>query len=439
MGYKRPFTLFLCFIALMYLIFAPFILFSIDRDMLFSGKSEDEMPSWQGVITIWDVPRYTTSGSAFGWLKGRISEFERANPGVFIHLRELNYDNNKEIIFQAVTEGQKDGPDILPLYVEYVPIPLENVEPLDGWMGKSGIIQEEYLAYVSYNNTIYGLPFAATGSVLVINKDLIEQVGYHIPQKDEWTYEEFIEYIEGFDGMVEQSELLTFDAYIGKGDLSIMPILLSDGGQIYQEDQERFSFYQPEMVSGIQKLLNISNKVSTHVEFGLRSKNDVYQDFLENKNTAILAADSSIIYTLERLKNQGEGFPYVIMPFPTGNLEVPVWYSHNIYSYVMMKNDDIEKQRMISKFLEYLLGDESQRSLKSLGKFPVIEGVNDLYNEDGTMKKLYDRGYEHQTHPLHPNWEGIENSIIVSIQRVLSRQKTPTQAYKELQNQLNSQ
>ncbi len=441
MGYKKPFTLFLCLVLLLYLLIAPYFLFSIDKGSLKDGELE-ETTNWQGVITLWDIPRNTISGSSFGWIKTRITNFENENPGVFIDLRELNYDNNKEILQRAAIAESEDRPDILPFFIENSTIPLENIESLNMWISEEtwGQIKEEYAQAISYKEDILAMPFASSGNVLLINKDLLQNYNYNIPQSNEWRYEEFIEFIDKIEEErdKEEQDILIFDAYVGFGEGSVLPILLSDGGQIYQQDQQRFAFYQPEMVSGLQKLINIKNKASTHEEFGFRDKSEVYKDFLENQITLILAADSNVIYVLESLKKQGEGFSYAVMPYPKGNIDIPIWYSHNISAYAMLKNDNKEKQKMIYKFLEYLIQEESQKSLKQLGAFPVNNKIKDFYKEEVLIEGLFNIGYEYQTHPYNPNWEGIEGEIIKSIQSVLDERKTPTQAFKELQGLLDN-
>lgn len=437
MGIKRPFTLFLCVILLAYLFTGPIFLFSINKDTLEQGKKE-EVSEWEGVITMWDVPRTTTSGSTFGWLKTRISEFEEEHPGVFIDLRELNYDNNREIIEKGARADAKDRPDLLPLFVEEKPLPLENIEPLGDWLseGVKAEIRSEFMQAVTYNSKIYALPFASSGNVLVMNTDLLKNIGCSIPSKKEWSYNEFIDFIQDIDKKKEQEDILAFDAYIGQGDGSIMPFILADGGQIFQQEEQRFSFYQPEMVSGFQKLLNIKEVVTTHSQFGIRNKNDVYQDFLENQKTAVLAADSSIIYTLERLKAQNQGFSYEVFTFPKGNMDIPIWYGDDISAYAMTKNQDQEKQKMIVKFLEFLVQEERQESLSSLGAFPVNQNTKELYDEDPLVKDWFKIGYEYQTHPLHPDWKEIEQKIVECIQSVITKENTPTQACKKLQMQL---
>lgn len=439
MGYKRPFTLFLCLVLLLYLLIAPFFLFSIDKGRLKGGELE-ETTKWQGVITLWDIPRNTISGSTFGWIKTRITNFENENPGVFIDLRELNYNNNKEILQGAAIAESDDRPDILPLFIESSTIPLDNIETLNMWISEEtwGQIKEEYTQAISYKEDILAMPFASSGNLLLINKDLLQNYNCNIPQSNEWSYEEFVEFIDRIEGEKEEDDILTFDTYIGFGEGSVIPMLLSDGGQIYQNDQQRFAFYQPEMVSGLQKLLNIKNKASTHEKFGFREKSEVYKDFLENQKTLILAADSSVIYVLERLKKQGEGFSYAVMPYPKGNMDIPIWYSHKISAYAMMKNDNKEKQEMVYKFLEYLIQEESQKSLKQLGAFPVNNKIRDIYKEDDLIEELFSIGYEYQTHPYNPNWEVIEGEMIKSIQSVLGNEKTPTQAFKELQGLLDN-
>lgn len=434
MGIKRPFTLFLCAILLLYLLTGPIFLFSIDKDTLEQGK-KGESSEWQGVITMWDVPRTTTSGSKFGWLKTRISEFEEEHSGVFIDLRELDYENNKEIIEKGARSDAKNRPDLLPLFVEGEPIPLDNIEPLGDWMSEEikTQIRSEFIQALSYNNEIYAMPFASSGNILVVNTDLLKNIGCSIPQKKEWSYNEFIDFIQEIEKKKRQEEILTFDAYIGSGDGSIMPFILSDGGQIFQEKDQRFSFYQPEMVSGFQKILNIREVATTHSQFGTRKKNDVYKDFLENQKTAILVADSNIIYTLERLKDQNEGFSYEVLTFPKGNLDIPIWYGDEISAYAMMKSKDQEKQKMIVKFLEFLVDEKRQESLNSLGAFPVNQNTKNLYEKDSLIKDWFQIGYEYQTHPLHPDWKKIEEKIIKCIQSVITKENTPTQACKKLQ------
>ena len=438
MKYKKPFTLFLCLILLLYLFIAPYFLFSMDRKKL-KGEKLEELNQWQGVITIWDLPRSTISGSKFGWIKTRISKFEKENPGVFIDLRELNYKNNSEILKKATIDDAENRPDILPLFIDNNTISLENIEPLNIWINEEdwNQIKEEYRQAMAYKDQILALPFASSGNVILINKDLLQSYHGDIPQNKDWNYEEFMKFIDSIENQREEKDIVTFDTYIGLGEGSFIPILLSDGGQIYQQEQQKFTFYQPEMVSGLQKLLNIQKKASTHEKFGYRSKGEVYTDFLENQKTLILAADSSIIYTLEKLKKKGEGFSYIVMPYPTGNLDIPIWYSHYISAYAMMKVEDQEKQKMVYKFLEYLTQEESQQSLSQLGAFPINNEIKDIYQEEDIIKDLLDIGYEYQTHPYHPNWERVEDEIIKSIQSVLANEKTPTEAFKELQNLLD--
>lgn len=436
MGEKRPFTLFLCVILLLYLLMGPMFLRSIDRENFFQEEKEEES-KWQGVITIWDIPRTTISGSTFGWIKSRISEFEKENPGVYIELRELNYENNKEIIQDGALAEQKNRPDILPLFVEGEPISLKNVEPLENWISKDTVkkLRPEFLQGVTDQNKIYGMPFAASGNVMLINTDLLQDMGVSSPKSKEWTYEEFINFIEKIE-KVKKEEVLTFDAYVGEGDGSLMPILLSDGGKIYHQEEQRFGFYQPEMVSGFQKLLNIKQKATIHKEFGFRKKNDVYHDFYENQKTVILAVDSKEIYTIERLKKQDKGFSYEVMPFPKGSIDIPIWYSHNLSAYAMMKQEDLEKQKVIGEFLEFLVQEETQQSLSSLGAFPINENVNHLYDEDPLVKDWFKIGYDYQTYPLPFKRKKLEKQMIESIQSILTGKSTPTQACKELQMQL---
>lgn len=436
---RGPFTLFLCIIIFLYLIIAPFYLFSLEREDLDRNKKEDKL-DWKGVITLWDIPRPTTAGSSFGWIRGRINAFEKKHPNVLIDLRELIHENREETVLKALEEGE--GPDILPLFVDQNPIPLQHIKPLDQWMnpGVTNGVKKEALQVATYQNKVYGVPFSMMGNVLILNTDLLQKIGCKIPKKESWNYQEFINLLQSIEKAKGEEEVFSFDAYLGKGEGSLIPILLADGGAVYQQEEQRFAFYQPEMISGLQKLLNIKLKGNTQGEFGARSKGDVYKDFLEEQKTAVLAADSNIIYVLERLKKNGEGFAYQVMPFPVGNMDIPIWYSHqtSVYSIVKKQEEDPAKQEILEEFLAFLLEEESQQSLKSLGAFPTNDNGKGLYDEDSLINEWYNRGYEYQSYPLHPQWSEIEDKMIESIKAVLTGAKSPTESFKDLQDQVES-
>src|SRR5699024_1292591 len=117
--------------------------------------------------------------------------------------------NNKEIIQKGALADKDQRPDILPLYVEGEPIKLDNIKPLNQLINKDtqNEIQEELLQAVSYEENIYGIPFATSGHVLLLNKELLEGLGVDIPEDNEWTYEEFMDFIDEIEAAEKEEEI----------------------------------------------------------------------------------------------------------------------------------------------------------------------------------------------------------------------------------------
>ena len=74
-----PFTLFLCFSLIVFILFSPYILHRPNIGELYDKVFRRDI-EWRGVITIWDYPRLDiTTGYKYSWLRDKIDEFERKN------------------------------------------------------------------------------------------------------------------------------------------------------------------------------------------------------------------------------------------------------------------------------------------------------------------------------------------------------------------------
>ena len=87
----KPFTLFLCVIILLFLIFGPRLIYrGLKRPPLF-GDMTYKKPEWSGIIKIWHVD-YAQCGrsSVVNWLKPAIDKVESRHLDVFFDVRRVS-------------------------------------------------------------------------------------------------------------------------------------------------------------------------------------------------------------------------------------------------------------------------------------------------------------------------------------------------------------
>lgn len=90
----RLFRTLICLLLVVFIIAGPYYLLKYrPHDVDYRDKNRNNKPQWTGVITFWDYPRLDKkTGTNFGWIREKIKAFEKANPGVYINFRPLNWE-----------------------------------------------------------------------------------------------------------------------------------------------------------------------------------------------------------------------------------------------------------------------------------------------------------------------------------------------------------
>ncbi|MFZ7132198.1 MAG: ABC transporter substrate-binding protein [Eubacteriales bacterium] len=426
---KKAVTWILYGIMICYIIFAPYYLNNIFSEKFLENSSNEE---WSGVITLWDVPRLTVNGSEFGWIKGRIASYHKHHPNIHIELRELHYEDNNAIAFAGALSD--DHPDILPLFVNQELIPLDNAAPTTLFnIEKEAVhIQKEFLTTVTEKDIVWGVPVYYSTNVLIINKDLLQSLGIKIPE--EWTYANFNSLLKEINEKDVKNEIVPFDFYIEKGSYSYIPFLLSDGGTIFYEN--KIDFYHESILTGLKRLTVIKDTIDNlPANFGARSKNEVYNDFLNLKKTVIIAGNLSDINAVLRKQNAGSGFEFIVSPYPKSNNGDSVKFADEIGAYVMMKTEDHSKQKAIQDFLAFLLEEESQNSVEIMGKLPVITNYPYQFEQYKHLNQLYSDTTV-QVVPFYRNRSAIDEEIQLQIKKYLIENQPSTETLYQMEQNI---
>ncbi|MPW26375.1 extracellular solute-binding protein [Alkalibaculum sp. M08DMB] len=419
-------------IILVYVLSAPFYLNNVYTKKYLTDTSKVE---WSGVINMWDIPRLTINGSEFAWIKSRISAYQEVNPNIHISLRELHYNDNKDIAFKAALSN--NYPDIMPLTIDNETLPLDHVIPINFLDEEDSIIsiKDELIGTVYKDEKIWGIPVYYSVNVLIINKDIFDSLGVKVPE--DLNFEEFISLLKSINEKDIKNEIIPYDFYLGDDSYSYMPFLLSDGGNIFSNDNTKsIDFYNQDVLTGLQKLNTIHKQINNLPDnYGLRPKAQVVNDFL-NKKTAILAGNLTDINSLLRKSNQGEGFEFIIMPYPKGKTDMPVFFAENVGSYAIMDTGNEEKNQAIYDFMKFLLNEESQNSIESIGRLPVVEGYSYDFETYPHLKTIDDSNFLHIM-PFYLDRKLIHNSIEDELKNMFIKNQSTTETLYNIQQSAN--
>lgn len=163
------------------------------------------------VENYWDVP----TSDAYAIFDAAIEEFESEHYNVSVsYYSGFQQDEYEEYIAELALLGEL--PDVFMIMKEDFPTyaQLGLLEDLTSYVSEYNIVLDEayyQTAYESgiYKDTLYALPFESVPTLMVVNKTLLEENGYEIPDEN-WTWDEFYELCEALtidsdgDGIIDQ-------------------------------------------------------------------------------------------------------------------------------------------------------------------------------------------------------------------------------------------
>lgn len=430
--FKKIFRVVSYILIVAYILSAPYYLNNAFTNKYLVG---DDKVEWSGVITMWDIPRLTINGSEFGWIKGRIDEYQKLNANVHIELRELHYDDNKEIAFKTALSN--DYPDIMPLFIENEVLPLDHVMPVSLLDEDDQLIsiKDSLISTVYKDEKIWGVPVYYSTNVLIINKELIDSIGIKLPK--DMSYDSFLSFLKEIEEKETSDQVAPFDFYIGEETNSVMPFFFSDGGSIFSTDEGgQVNFYSDKVVTGLEKLKGISQNLSTlHDDYGNRSKAQATTDFYNGK-TAVLAGSLTDVNGLIRRNNQNRGFEFEILQYPKGQSQVPVYFTEDVGAYAIMDINNEGKKEAVYDFMKFLLSEESQTSLESIGRLPSCEGYNYNFETHTHLKTLNDSTFL-EVLPFYLDRSQVYSTINQELQKMFKDNQPVTETLYNIQNNVN--
>lgn len=431
----KPFTLFLCLLIIAFMVFGSKLINNGIESSLKEGKNSVEN-RWKGVITIWDYPRpYPEGGSGFGWIRERIQEFERRNPGIFIELHTLDWERGTVQLDLAVQSGTY--PDIAPVGTNFGYASRGVLEPLDEYFTPR--IKEKYLDYalkaVTYEERIWGIPVYGAAPVMLLNLELFQKRGVDPPEGGRWTYSEFAEALkkltfdENGDGKID---VYGFHSFVLNGYTNLGGILLSDGWELFNPVNSRYMVDTPQALSGLKKVVDLALEYRVVPEdFGISSPDEAWKAFAIKKKIAVYPAGLWAVGKLESLKNQGKGFEFGVAEYPIGEVGSSVTVSDGVAAYGIFKQESAQKKKICLEFLDYIAGSFDHREIMRRRVIQVRRDSPAYLTpivDPGTIKIV----------PKMKNWSYVEDILNSHIRQAILGKETPEAALKAAQKEIDA-
>ncbi|WP_176461887.1 ABC transporter substrate-binding protein [Anaeromicrobium sediminis] len=437
---RSYFVSILIFILILFIIIGPFYFIYV-KEQIKNNTIKKEEYSFKGVISFWDYPKTNTqTGSRYGWILKKIKRFEKENPGVYIEFKPLSRKTGHMLLDTAV--DTKTYPDIAPVATDMRIISKGLLENVDKFMTEEEVKQykTDAIKAVKCKGKIWGFPYTMSTYNLLLNVEMFNERGIEIPKEGNWTYDEFVETLkkltvdENDDGKMDY---YGFNAYIGVNDYSLWGILLSDGGEVFNNKGE-YIFNDSKAISGVKRIVDLKNKYKVVPDdFGESSEIEAWKSFYKDKKIGVYPAGTWAVNTLTKAYESGEGFEFEVANYPTGNREKTISAAKVTSAYGIFKQEDEEKLKMCVKFLKFLSKDEYQRSLNEVGVFPVKKDIEKIYTGNAKMD-FVEQNLKYTKNISNPNWNITQEYFYSQLRQILLKNKNVKEALDQAKNKIDT-
>jgi multiple sugar transport system substrate-binding protein len=351
----------------------------------------DDNSDWTGVITVWDIPYVRTGkGSHLSWLNTYIRSFEKKYPGVFIDVRTITFDR---LAMYLHCETELDiMPDIISLGIYEQPLPDSLLTDLSPYFSLDELddIRSLALQRVKQGEKMIGVPWMMGNYGLYISHDALlnEEVPIIFESIDYETLD-FIIRNSTYDKKVGSKTVCNF-GFCTYFDMHTRPLL----SMVYLEDGKIGN----DTPFSLLKDWQASEKPVLPPGMMNMTYSEALSLFAIEKRIGVFLGDTRTLYDLRKLKESGKGIDFHVSVLPKYE-PVSGQYMDNIAAYALLekKEGNEGKKKLSILFLKGLINEETQRSLKSIGMFSVLNNIKLYESETDPEMKLLEDSLDNMT------------------------------------------
>ena len=370
-----------------------------------------------------------------------ISEFEAANPNVKVERTTQSSSKIIELVQTAFAANQ--GPDIFNLSIEdeYAYITNGRVAPVNfeaaGYGSRSAFVNaydSQFLAPVTYNNNIYGIPLELTNWCIYVNKNVFRSVGLDAEKDYPKTWEEMMTISEKL--VIRNGDIITrrgFDFRYPYYLVACVPMVEQLGGKLVSDDGKT-------AIVGDQAWLSFLRYMRDWGPHGKNLGSPTYTNArsLFNANNNDITMAHTGLYQQGRIKNENPAFydskDWMVIPYPkfanAVNDTAACFYGHY---YMVNAQSSKANQDMAWKLIGYMLSHSEEylqevmmiQPTKALLNSPVYKSMpySDIFTSD--MQRGHIVYYSAHSAEL-------QNLIRAAVEAVMLSGETPERALATL-------
>jgi len=341
-------------------------------------------------------------------------EFEAQNPDIDVTFRApyKDYeDGTQKVMREAIT---KQLPDISfqglnrlrPLVDRNIAVSLEPFIAKEADFSKEGYHQA-MLDICTYNDEVYGLPFAVSLPIAYYNMDLVRQAGWDENNLPE-SWDEVIELAARIDALDEDITGMVYGWQISGNWLWQAPVFYQ-GGAMLSADEKQVAFNGPEG----QWFLETFSRFFKEAGMKDYSSADGRQAFYSGKSGMWFWSTAAVTQAEEMI---GDSFEMKTHVFPSVKEGGTLPAGGNA---IVMLTKDAEKQEAAWKFIKYATSGKGAAIVAlTTGYMPPNKKANEEY-----LKDFYSQHPNHFTAvkqlPLMTDWYAFPGKNGLKITQVI--------------------
>lgn len=337
-----------------------------------------------------------------------IERFEKLNPGVKIHNKQINWNNGLEVIIVALANGR--APDICEFGSSWMGRFMSEGALIDlsNWVDN---VQSDYLMHetATYKGRTYGVPWLAGTRVLFYNRNLFKKAGLD-PDAPPVTWQQMLDASEKIHN--SGSDVYGFGINAGEAHIlykKFMPFVWSAGGKIYQNGKFVFNS------SYTRKAIDFHRQI---MQYSYIEKQDQLDEaFMLGK----LGMTISGSWNFARYPSEAPNldFSVAMIPEPDNNSGFSASF---LGGQVLGLFNNCRHPEIAAEFLKFITKPENTLPItkKTFVSFPAhLDAYSDDFFSSSDMQIFVKQLYNSIHPPVHRLWIEMERIINYTIENAL--------------------
>lgn len=275
------------------------------------------------------------------------------------------------------------------------------------------------LQSVTYNDGIYGIPYASNCLALFYNEDMLAEAGVEVPTT--------------WDELKTAAAALTTEAHTGfalcgakdgEGTFQIYPLIASAGGDINHLDSEG-------SIEAVQLIGDMIAEGSVSKEIMNWSQADLEKQFASG-NIAMMING---VWQVEPLRNDAPDLNWNVayIPIPEDGIYATTLGGENLCVTSGAETD------ACWEFVSWLCGKEiSPKFCKDMSRFSGRSDVNNEEWFEDEVTLFFANYMQYTVARVHPRWTECASALQVAYQKVFSGEETAADAMAEAQVEIDT-